>query len=461
VRPRRSAEADYFPRYGDRRHHVEHYDLQLDYRPEGNRLSGRAEITGVVREETDQLRFDLHVLRVGKVRLDAASVVKHTHKSGALAINTARRLAVGERFTVSIAYAGVPRPIPDGDGDMGWEELADGVLVAGQTNGASSWFPCNDRPDDKATYRIELRVPTGYHAVANGQLVERRRSSGTVSWVYDQPEPMATYLATVQIGRYVAREVPESPVPMTAVLPQGLVAEYDRGFGRQAEMMAFFIEAFGPYPFGSYTAVITEDPLEIPLESQGVSVFGSNFLTDDWESQRLVAHELSHQWFGNSVTAASWRDIWLHEGFACYAEWLWSQASGGPTTHERAVAHWEKVAALPQDLVLGDPGPDLMFDDRVYKRGALALHALRLTLGEEPFFTLLREWVARHRHGTVSTAMFVELAEEVTGADLAELFTTWLRETDLPELPAPDEGGPPTIGRSTSSAGRSPRRGAG
>ena len=164
---------------------------------------------------------------------------------------------------------------------------------------------------------------------------------------------------------------------MTAVLPEGSQAGFEAGFGRQAEMMGFFIRTFGAYPFGSYAVVVTEDPLEIPLEAQSLSVFGSNFLTDDWDSVRLVAHEMSHQWFGNSLTLATWRDIWLHEGFACYAEWLWSEESGGPSADDRAREHWDRLAAAPQDLSLADPGADEMFDDRVYKRGALLLHALR------------------------------------------------------------------------------------
>ena len=200
-------------------------------------------------------------------------------------------------------------------------------------------------------------------------------------------------------------------------------------------MMALFERLFGPYPFGRYNVVVTADELEIPLEAQGLSAFGSNFLTDDWESVRLVAHELSHQWFGNSLTVATWRDIWLHEGFACYCEWLWSEESGGPTADDQARDHWKRLDRLPQDLLLGDPGPDDMFDDRVYKRGALLLHALRRTLGDEAFFGLLRTWADRHRHGTVTTEMFLALAAEVAGRDLDGLFDEWLSRKDLPDLP--------------------------
>ena len=204
----------------------------------------------------------------------------------------------------------------------------------------------------------------------------------------------------------------------------------------QPQMLGFFAETFGDYPFASYTAVITDDDLEIPLESQGLSTFGRNFMRDDWECIRLVAHELSHQWWGNSVTLGHWRDIWLHEGFACYSEWLWSERIGLMTVGERAEVHHERVRTDDGDeLLLGDPGPDLMFDDRVYKRGALALHALRRRIHDARFFEVLRTWCEEHQFGTVTTAMFVEHAERVSGEDLGELFEAWLYTVELPPLP--------------------------
>jgi aminopeptidase N len=149
-----------------------------------------------------------------------------------------------------------------------------------------------------------------------------------------------------------------------------------------------------------------------------------------------VAHELAHQWFGNSVTVREWKDIWLHEGFACYAEWLWSERSGRKSAAAHAREHWQRLDALPQDLLLGDPGAADMFDDRVYKRGALLLHALRLTIGDEAFLRVLREWVARHRHGSASTEDFTALVEEIVGEPVSDLFDAWLRRTPLPPLPA-------------------------
>ena len=282
--------------------------------------------------------------------------------------------------------------------------------------------------------------------VSNGLLEGRRRRGSSESWTYVMDVPMATYLATVQIGRYDIVEH-RAPVPLVSAVPQGTGrkrgAGYDAGFGRQAEMITAFERWFGPYPFSSYAAVVTGDDLEIPLESQSLSTFGKNFVSEDWDQVRLVAHELAHQWFGNVVTLARWQDIWLHEGFACYSEWLWSQESGGRSADAWAREHHGRLSELDQDLVLADPGPELMFDDRVYKRGALALHAVRLTVGDEAFFDLLAGWVAEHARGSVTTEDFLAFADARTGAPVADLLEPWLRDEELPELP----DGPGTPGR--------------
>ena len=424
----------YVPGHGDPTYDVRHYDLDIEYRLQSNRLDGRASITAVAHEDLVTFALDLAGLRVTKLRVDGRAPAAYHHHGSRLELRPATLIAAGDEFTVDVVYQGQPRPVDGIGGDAGWEELADGVIVAGQPHGAPSWFPCNDRPSNKAPYRVSLTVPNGYHAVANGALTGQRRRASATTWVYEQPEPMATYLATVQIGRYVVRALPGS-VPMVAILPGGRVRDLDRGFGRQPEMMETFVELFGPYPFRAYRVVVTDDDLEIPLEAQGLSVFGANFLDDDWDAERLVAHELAHQWFGNCVTLREWKDIWLHEGFACYSEWLWSEHSGRRSADEHAREHWQRLDDLPQDLLVGDPGPEDMFDDRVYKRGALLLHMLRLTLGDEDFFTVLQQWVVRHRHANASTDDLVSLTSEVAGTGLGPVFTEWLYQRPLPPLP--------------------------
>ncbi|MDF8264214.1 M1 family metallopeptidase [Luteipulveratus flavus] len=429
----RRPEADpYLPGHGDPSYDVLHYDLDLDYALENNHLTGRATLTLRARTETDELTLDLHHLKV--VKVTGVRLARHTHRGGRLRLVLQRPLAAGAEATVVITYRGTPKVVRDKVGEAGWEELEDGVIVASQPGGAPSWFPCNDRPDDKATYRITVTAASSHLVVANGVRTAVRRRASRTTWTYEMTDPMATYLATVQIGRYAEHEI-RAAVPLTAAVPPARRAAFDAAFADQPRMIEAFVRLFGPYPFNGYRVVVTDDELEIPLEAQGLSIFGSNLLSRDWDAQRLIAHELAHQWFGNAVTVRSLCDIWLHEGFACYSEWLWSQESGGPSADARAREHWARLDRLDQDLVLYDPGPKNVFDDRVYKRGALTLHSLRLAGGDEAFFDLLRTWVARHRGGSVGTEDFVTLATERLGSAVRPMLDAWVYAAPLPELP--------------------------
>ena len=427
----------YVPGHGDLAWSATHYDLALSYDVESNRLAGTAVIAAVADEDTSRVVLDLAYLQVAKVTVDGKPPAKWAHRDHRVVLTLKRELRSGQAFTIQIRYSGRPRTVVLPHlGDAGWEELTDGVIVAGQPHGAPSWFPCNDRPSDKAPYSIRVTTAQNYTVVANGNLVGRTRRGSGETWHYELEEPMASYLATVQVGRYRLTEDEAAGIPVLGAIPEDAAEGFDRSFGRQREMLDYFTEAFGPYPFARYTAVVTEDDLEIPLESASLSTFGRNFLTGEWSEVRLVAHELAHQWFGNAVTLRDWQDIWLHEGFACYAEWLWSEAGGyDDSCDDLARSHHARLEKLDQDLLLADPGPELMFDDRVYKRGALTLHALRLTIGDNAFFDLLRRWVARHGGGSVTTADFEALTAEVSGQDVSGLFQAWLRELPLPQLP--------------------------
>lgn len=425
----------YVPGHGDDAYDVEHYAIDLDYRPGSNLLQGVAAIDVIAAQQLQRLGLDLAGLRVRATWIDGA-VVRHRHTGARLTIELPAPVAAGTRLRVRVEYRGNPKPLRMRHfGEAGWEELADGVIVAAQPHGAPTWFPCNDRASSKATYDLAVRVPNGYAVAASGAETSRERRGAATTWRFAQRAPMAPYLATVQIGRY--REVAQAArVPMRVLRPATIGgAAFDASFGLQPAMLACFEAEFGPYPFDDYTAVITDDRLEIPLESQSLSTFGRNHCSPTWNSVRLIAHELSHQWFGNAVTVASWRDIWLHEGFACYSEWVWSEASGGPSIDARADEHHAHLAMLPQDLVLADPGPADMFDDRVYKRGALALVALRRTIGAEAMRVLLRTWVATHRGGTVSTADFLDLVGHLHGPEARALLVPWLELPALPALP--------------------------
>jgi len=424
----------YVPGSGNSGYRTRHYDLVLTYRMGSNRLEGVAHIDAVATEQIDRLSLDLAGLKVSKVQVDGHRVAKFGVRGHKLQIRLARPIARGDRFGIDVTYSGNPRPVRSRWGDVGWEELTEGVIVAGQPNGAASWFPCNDHPSDKASYRISVTTDSPYMVISNGSLADRRSRASMTTWVFVHPQPMATYLATVQIGRYEMVEIATKPVRQRAALPHSLKAGFATDFGRQTRMMACFTELFGRYPFDAYTVVVVDDPLEIPLEAQGLSIFGSNHVDGIRTHERLVAHELAHQWFGNSLTVAAWQHIWLNEGFACYAEWLWSENSGGQSADQWARHYHQKLVSSPQNLLLADPGPRDMFDDRVYKRGAITLHVLRTTIGDDKFFALLRDWTNRYRNGTVVTDDFTGLAANYAEVSLHPLWNAWLFSTGVPPL---------------------------
>ncbi len=206
-----------------------------------------------------------------------------------------------------------------------------------------TWFPCNDHPSTKATYRITFESDSPYDVVATGTLVETRVRGSRTRRVFEQHVPMATYLASVHVGRYVRRALVGTNVPIAVVLP----AIHERNVMHDLARLPEMTRLFGPLRALSLRRLHRRRHGRRPRDpagGAGLATFGPNWLDGRGAHQRLVAHELAHQWFGNSLTVTTWADIWLNEGFACYAEWLWSSSLGGPTADALASQHRTRLA---------------------------------------------------------------------------------------------------------------------
>ncbi|MFE6223702.1 M1 family metallopeptidase [Streptomyces sp. NPDC057854] len=422
----------YYPRLGNGGYDVSRYALDLAYDPDGGHLDGTARITARATQDLSALNLDLSGLTVAGATVDGepAAVNRAGHE---LTLRPRDELREGAEFTVTVDYAGVPEPVTDPDGSTeGWLRTPDGAVAVGQPAGSMSWFPGNHHPSDKASYEIALTAPSRLTALSNGVRVSSGPvSGGRTRTVWRQTEPMASYLATVMIGRYetgTATALGDVPVitaaePSLASATAALRAEIPRILARQQDR-------FGPYPFSAAGAVVTRDGLlGYALETQTRPVFPASSF-----DRTTLVHELAHQWYGNSVTPESWRDIWLNEGFATYAEWLYAEEHGSVPARESfasAFADDDNWTFPPAD----PPAAENLFDPPVYRRGAMVLHKVRETVGDRVFGELLRGWAAKYRHANASTEDFTAYAESVAGRDLDAVWKVWLYGDGRPERP--------------------------
>jgi aminopeptidase N len=420
----------YFPQAGNGGYDVDHYLLDLTWEPDTGTLEGKVTMSATATETLSAFNVDLVGLEVQAVSVDGRSVEAERTDEREVTITPGDPLGEGADFVAEIGYTGRPAPLPGGPEPVepGWVTNDGDVLVVAQPDGAATFFPVNDHPSDKASYEIRVTVPDDLEVAASGLLVDTLDGDGSRTWVYDAPDRMASYLLQVVIGDLVFEEsTGPAGVPIRHAFESSVAEVGRQGMAPTAAMMEHFAELFGPYPFVAYGGAVIDEDLGFALETQTLSIFG----TDAAALDRVVAHELAHQWFGNHVSPATWQDIWLNEGFATYAEWLWLAHSEGAPLDEIA----REVAATGDiELPPGDPGADDLFHPTVYHRGALTLHVVRHEVGDEAFFELLRTWLDRFGGGAAGTADFEALAAEIAGRDLSELFDTWLRSPGRPSL---------------------------
>ncbi len=299
-------------------------------------LEGTADIRATADTELSRFHLDFTGMEVTGVEVDGAPA-RFEREDSELVIFPAEPVAAGP-FRVVVAYRGDPSgaaPQASLFGPSSWHAGDDGAFVMGEPFGASGWFPCNDHPADKAQVRLKMRVPTPY-AVASSGVLEgiEQAGGGDRIFTWRTTRPLAPYMLALGIGRWVVEEH-DGPVPIVNYLDPDLTDAEVAMFDRQPEMLEELINLFGPYPFDSYGALVLDDEFpQAALETQSLSTFSRASLGF---GQNVVVHEMAHQWFGDSVTLTNWQDIWLHEGFATYSEWLWDEADVGPDALDSSV----------------------------------------------------------------------------------------------------------------------------
>ena len=416
---------DYFPFAGNGGYDVKNYDLNLTYKPTSDTagdLSGVAIIKARATASLNTFNLDFLGFDISRLTVDGRPTA-YTRSGQELTIDPARTIDRGRSFTVEVTYRGnTGQPLDNTGALYGWVSYPDGSFVANEPDGAPTWYPVNDTPTDKASYNFRITVPKGKTAVANGYLVGQRTRGDWTTFTWRAPEQMASYLSTASVGDYDLRQYRSGGVLMIDAVDRDLPATADDNLARTGEMIEFYQTMFGKYPFGSFGAIIDDNrDAGYALETQTRPIYSGA------PSESTVAHELAHQWFGNSVSPGKWQDIWLNEGWASYAEWLWAEHTGGISPAEQ----FDELYAEPADSNLWAPAPAApgatgIFDRSVYDRGAMTLQALRQQIGDGSFFRLTKQWTSRYRDSDATTADFIALAERVSRQQLDDFFQTWL-----------------------------------
>lgn len=429
----------YYPRMGNTGYEVESYNLKLQFKRSG-KIRARAALQAVADTGAggDLAQFDLDFRgpQVTKVKVDGTKQPEFDRDGQELVVPVPDPIPDGEPFDVVVRYEGKPRQVknPDGSRD-GWTRTNDGAVALGEPQQTPSWIPVNDHPTDKATWRFRYTTPRKLIAISNGELVANERVGRHRSTEWVQPQPMASYLAMVAIGKFRIDQATVAGTPYLAAADRGIgAASLTLLRDRTEEAHEFLESVAGPYPFSTTGGLIDPATLGFAMESQTRSYYPST------PSLALVIHEVAHQWYGNSVSVKSWPDIWLNEGFATYMEWLYvEQQPGGESVAERLDRTY---ASKDSDDPIWSPppanpgGPKNLFAWSVYDRGALALQVLREEIGDEDFFELLAVWPQTYEGGNASTQDLYDLIEVITGSPTPELFEEWLYELGKPSCPS-------------------------
>ena len=422
-----------YPELGSADIDVDHYEVVLAFDAERLALAGSVAIELATAAATDQIALDAEELDVRSVAVDGEAR-QHDSDDRELIVLLDSVVPAGTEMEVVVDYAVDLEAGGSFALEAGIFLTDDGLWSVNEPDGVSTWMPANDHPTDKATWTFAVTAPEGDTAVANGRFAGSVDAGlGAATWMWEQTEPMAPYLVLLLVGDYELIDGGATPsgVELRHAAIEGSATAVERYSEVTLEQFEFFEDLFGPYPLERYGLAITDSVPGLAMETQGLSLFSRGDLDGSlgFVQHLLLAHELAHQWFGNTVSPGTWDDIWLNEGFATYAQWLWLDHAG-----------LIPLEAAAEDALVRSPTdqgpvarPDELFGPVSYDAGATVLHALRATIGDEAFFEGLRTWVTAYEDSTATTDDFADHMEAVSGADLDSFFDAWVEAEDRPD----------------------------
>lgn len=400
-----------------------------------------------VRDDVDVIDLDFGDMTIDAVKL-GSEPARTDRSAGTLNVHLPKKLGIGDRFEITIEYHGRPK---------------DGLVLANDKDGKPSatgdnwpnrvhhWIPSLDHPAAKATAKFTVTAPARDLVVANGKLDGVVNSSPTTrTWTYNESVPIPPYCMVIAVGEYAKFESSTSLVPLSYYVPQADANFAVQGFSPAAPSLKFFSETIAPYPYEKLALIVGATRFG-GMENSSAIVFATNILGPRSNPrmsrafniseglEQVVAHEIAHQWFGDSVTEVSWADLWLSEGFATYFAGLFVQKYDGEEAFQaymkRAADSYFAYEKKTRTPIHDRDTEDLMdlLNANNYQKGSWVLHMLRSELGDRTFFEGLRLYYKKHQNSVANTQDLEKALEKVSAKKLDAFFESWIFRAGHPQ----------------------------
>ncbi|NBH04994.1 M1 family metallopeptidase [Amycolatopsis sp. SID8362] len=420
----------YYPQDGNGGYNVADYNLKVTYDPPSHQLTGNQAITARATQSLSSFDLDFKGLTVDSVKVDGRAAKFARTGDHELVVTPSRALWRGQNFKVEIAYHGVPAPINDPAlGNNGWQfAQAGGAFVAGEPRSATTWYPVNDTPLDKATFHLAITVPDEWGVIANGREKPSFKAPGGTTHVWAEETPIVPYMTTVAIDKWTFdRQTRKDGTPVVSAFAPGVPDSTKQAEGRLPEILDFLESKFGKYPIDAAGGIFLNEQIGFSLETMSRPIYSAGWAG----TVPTIVHENAHQWYGDSVAVERWKDVCLNECFASYATWLWDEGKEGVDLDKQYADDVKKATTTFWNGKLYDMGQGNEFT-YVYSKGPMMLHALRNYVGEQAFSRVLKTWPSLHRDGNASMRQFQRYTETVSHQNLQGFFDAWVYGTGKP-----------------------------